>query len=283
LITILKSDKLIAKINHKGAELISLKNDVEKEFIWNGNPEFWSKHSPILFPIVGTLKNNEYYFEGKKYSLNRHGFARDMDFELIAKTDSTAVFSLVNNTNTLNVYPFEFELLLNYELTDNSLIITFKVINKNLFSMPFSIGAHPAFALPEQFENYSLDFEYSEKLIRFELENDLLSNVTNSIPRNENNVALHYDLFEKDALVFKKIKSKKITLLENKKPFLCIQFDDFPSLGIWTKPKAPFICIEPWLGYADATSNSGNILEKEGIKIIEANEIFKLEYSITLL
>jgi galactose mutarotase-like enzyme len=283
LITILKSDKLIAKINHKGAELISLKNDVEKEFIWNGNPEFWSKHSPILFPIVGTLKNNEYYFEGKKYSLNRHGFARDMDFELIAKNDSTAVFSLVNNTNTLNVYPFEFELLLNYELTDNSLIITFKIINKNLFSMPFSIGAHPAFALPEQFENYSLDFEYSEKLIRFELENDLLSNVTNSIPRNENNVALHYDLFEKDALVFKKIKSKKITLLENKKPFLCIQFDDFPSLGIWTKPKAPFICIEPWLGYADTTANSGNILEKEGIKIIEANEIFKLEYSITLL
>ena len=283
MITILKSDKLIAKINHKGAELISLKNDVEKEFIWNGNPEFWSKHSPILFPIVGTLKNNEYYFEGKKYSLNRHGFARDMDFELIAKTDSTAVFSLVNNTNTLNVYPFEFELLLNYELTDNSLIITFKVINKNLFSMPFSIGAHPAFALPEQFENYSLDFEYSEKLIRFELENDLLSNVTNSIPRNENNVALHYDLFEKDALVFKKIKSKKITLLENEKPFLCIQFDDFPSLGIWTKPKAPFICLEPWLGYADTTANSGNILEKEGIKIIEANEKFKLEYSITLL
>ena len=283
MITILKSDKLIAKINHKGAELISLKNDVEKEFIWNGNPEFWSKHSPILFPIVGTLKNNEYYFEGKKYSLNRHGFARDMDFELIAKTDSTAVFSLVNNTNTLNVYPFEFELLLNYELTDNSLIITFKVINKNLFSMPFSIGAHPAFALSEQFENYSLDFEYSEKLICFELENDLLSNVTNSIQRNENNVALHYDLFEKDALVFKKIKSKKITLLENKKPFLCIQFDDFPSLGIWTKPKAPFICIEPWLGYADTTANSGNILEKEGIKIIEANEIFELEYSITLL
>jgi galactose mutarotase-like enzyme len=283
LITILKSDKLIAKINHKGAELISLKNDVEKEFIWNGNPEFWSKHSPILFPIVGTLKNNEYYFEGKKYSLNRHGFARDMDFELIAKNDSTAVFSLVNNTNTLNVYPFEFELLLNYELTDNSLIITFKVINKNLFSMPFSIGAHPAFALPEQFENYSLDFEYSEELIRFELENDLLSNVTNSIPRNENNVALHYDLFEKDALVFKKIKSKKITLLENEKPFLCIQFDDFPSLGIWTKPKAPFICLEPWLGYADTTANSGNILEKEGIKIIEANEKFKLEYSITLL
>ena len=283
MITILKSDKLIAKINHKGAELISLKNDVKKEFIWNGNPEFWSKHSPILFPIVGTLKNNEYYFEGKKYSLNRHGFARDMDFELIAKTDSTAVFSLVNNTNTLNVYPFEFELLLNYELTDNSLIITFKVINKNLFSIPFSIGAHPAFALPEQFENYSLDFEYSEKLICFELENDLLSNVTNSIQRNENNVALHYDLFEKDALVFKKIKSKKITLLENKKPFLCIQFDDFPSLGIWTKPKAPFICIEPWLGYADTTANSGNILEKEGIKIIEANEIFELEYSITLL
>ena len=283
MITILKSDKLIAKINHKGAELISLKNDVEKEFIWNGNPEFWSKHSPILFPIVGTLKNNEYYFEGKKYSLNRHGFARDMDFELIAKTDSKAVFSLVNNTNTLNVYPFEFELLLNYELTDNSLIITFKVINKNLFSMPFSIGAHPAFALPEQFENYSLDFEYSEKLIRFELENDLLSNVTNSIQRNENNVTLHYDLFEKDALVFKKIKSKKITLLENKEPFLCIQFDDFPSLGIWTKPKAPFICIEPWLGFADTTANSGNILEKEGIKIIEANEIFELEYSITLL
>lgn len=281
--TILKSNKLIAKINHKGAELQSLKNEDEKEFIWNGNPEFWGKHSPILFPIVGTLKNNGYYYNNKKYSLNRHGFARDMDFELIAKSDSKALFSLVNNANTLHVYPFEFELLLSYELTDNSLIINFKVINKNRFSMPFSIGAHPAFALPGQFENYSLDFEFSEELIRFELENDLLSNVTNSIPQNGNNVALHYDLFEKDALVFKKIKSKKITLLENEKPFLRVRFDDFPSLGIWTKPKAPFICIEPWLGYADTTTNSGNIMEKEGIKIIEANEIFELEYSIEIV
>ena len=281
--TILKSNKLIAKINHKGAELISLKNEDEKEFIWNGNPEFWGKHSPILFPIVGTLKNNEYYYNNKKYSLNRHGFARDMDFELIAISDSKALFSLVNNANTLHVYPFEFELLLSYELTDNSLIINFKVINKNQFSMPFSIGAHPAFALAGQFENYSLDFEFSEELIRFELENDLLSNVTNSIPQNGNNVALHYDLFEKDALVFKKIKSKKITLLENEKPILRVRFDDFPSLGIWTKPKAPFICIEPWLGYADTTTNSGNIMEKEGIKIIEANEIFELEYSIEIV
>ena len=281
--TILKSNKLIAKINHKGAELQSLKNEDEKEFIWNGNPEFWGKHSPILFPIVGTLKNNEYYYNEKKYSLNRHGFARDMDFELIAISDSKALFSLVNNANTLHVYPFEFELLLSYELTDNSLIINFKVINKNRFSMPFSIGAHPAFALAGQFENYSLDFEFSEELIRFELENDLLSNVTNSIPQNGNNVALHYDLFEKDALVFKKIKSKKITLLEKEKPFLRVRFDDFPSLGIWTKPKAPFICIEPWLGYADTTTNSGNIMEKEGIKIIKANEIFDLEYSIEIV
>ena len=281
--TILKSNKLIAKINHKGAELQSLKNEDEKEFIWNGNPEFWGKHSPILFPIVGTLKNNEYYYNNTKYSLNRHGFARDMDFELIALSDSKALFSLVNNANTLHVYPFEFELLLSYELTDNSLIINFKVINKNRFSMPFSIGAHPAFALAGQFENYSLDFEFSEELIRFELENDLLSNVTNSIPQNGNNVALHYDLFEKDALVFKKIKSKKITLLEKEKPFLRVRFDDFPSLGIWTKPKAPFICIEPWLGYADTTTNSGNIMEKEGIKIIEANEIFELEYSIEIV
>jgi galactose mutarotase-like enzyme len=283
LITILKSDKLIAKINHKGAELISLKNDVEKEFIWNGNPEYWGKHSPILFPIVGTLKNNEYYFEGKKYLLNRHGFARDMDFELIAKSDSKAVFSLVNDATTFDVYPFEFELLLEYELTDNSLIINFKVINKNQFSMPFSLGAHPAFSLPEQFENYALDFEFSEDLISYELQNDLLSDRTKKISQIENRVSLNSELFEKDALVFKKIKSKKITLLENKKPLLYVRFDDFPSLGIWTKPKAPFICIEPWLGYADTTSNSGNILEKEGIKIIEANEIFELEYSITIL
>ncbi len=283
MITILKSDKLIAKINHKGAELISLKNDVEKEFIWNGNPEYWGKHSPILFPIVGTLKNNEYYFEGKKYLLNRHGFARDMDFELIAKSDSKAVFSLVNDATTFDVYPFEFELLLEYELTDNSLIINFKVINKNQFSMPFSLGAHPAFSLPEQFENYALDFEFSEDLISYELQNDLLSDRTKKISQIENRVSLNSELFEKDALVFKKIKSKKITLLENKKPLLYVRFDDFPSLGIWTKPKAPFICIEPWLGYADTTSNSGNILEKEGIKIIEANEIFELEYSITIL
>lgn len=281
--TTISNSKLEASIKHNGAELFSLKNNQNKEYIWEGNPEFWGKHSPILFPIVGTLKNNTYTINKNEYHLPRHGFARDMEFQLIEKTESSAVFSLRSNEETLKKYPFEFELQLIYTLRETTLDIEYRVINKGETKMPFSIGAHPAIALPENFENYAFEFEKEEVLEYYLLENDLISNKTKILETTNNIIPLDYKLFENDALIFKTLKSNSLTILENSKPYIKVDFEDFPSLGIWTKNKAPFICIEPWLGYSDTAENSGDLFQKEGIIVLDANQTFNSKFSIKIL
>ena len=272
-----------AQIKHLGAELFSLQNNENKEFIWEGNDAFWGKHSPILFPIVGTLKNNMYYYQGKEYYLSRHGFAREMEFQLIEKSENSATFSLTSSIETRRVYPFDFELQICYSLEENKLNIEYKVINNNDAILPFSIGAHPAFALSKPFESYALSFDHNEVLTSYELENDLLSDTTEIIEMTANEVPLAYSLFEKDALIFKKLESKSITILEHKNPMLRVRFDNFPNLGIWTKNDAPFLCIEPWVGYSDTIHSSGNILEKEGIQLVEAHQLIRYNFSIEIL
>ncbi|WP_269223079.1 aldose 1-epimerase family protein [Flavobacterium sp. IMCC34518] len=281
--TTITNATLTAQIKHTGAELCSLKDNSKKEYIWSGNPAFWGKHSPILFPIVGTLKNNTYQYENTEHHLSRHGFAREMDFELIDKKENSATFSLKSTAETLQKYPFDFEMHLIYTLENNSLKIEYKVFNTNDKKMPFSIGAHPAFDLPEDFENYSLLFEKEEPLHYYLLEDGLISNSTNELSLDKNELQLNYTLFENDALVFKKITSKSITILENSKPFLKVSYSDFPDLGIWTPPNAPFICIEPWFGYSDTVDQFGNIFEKEGVQILEANSTFHSVFSIVII
>ncbi|MBF4464067.1 aldose 1-epimerase family protein [Flavobacterium sp. LC2016-12] len=280
--TTISNSTFKASIKNAGAELFSLKNQ-DKEFIWEGNPDFWGKHSPILFPIVGTLRNNIYTVDEKEYQLPRHGFARDMEFLLTNKTENSATFSLQSNAETLKKYPFKFELQLIYTLKESTLDIEYKVINQNKTKMPFSIGAHPAIALPGNFEDYSLKFEKQEVLQFSLLENDLVSNKTQVLKTTENLVPLNYKLFENDALVFKTLESNSLTILENSKPYLKVDFEDFPSLGIWTKEQAPFICIEPWFGYSDTPENSGDLFEKEGILILDADQTFTSKFSIQIL
>jgi galactose mutarotase-like enzyme len=283
LITTIKNSDLTAVIKHFGAELCSLKDNSNTEYIWGGNPEFWGKHSPILFPIVGTLKNNSYHYNGKDYQLSRHGFAREMNFELIDKQENSATFSLTSSDETLKKYPFDFELHLIYTLEDTSLKIEYKVINKGESEMPFSIGAHPAFDLPNNFENYSLEFKNEEPLEFYLLEDGLISNTTDKIQLDKKQLQLNYKLFENDALVFKKLSSKSVTILENSKSILKVSYEDFPDLGIWTPPNAPFICIEPWFGYSDTVNTFGNLFEKEGIQVLDSNETFKSRFSIEIL
>jgi galactose mutarotase-like enzyme len=283
LTTTIKNGNLSAEIKHFGAELISLKTNQNREYIWEGNPEFWGKHSPILFPIVGTLKNNSFHHDGIEYHLSRHGFARDMEFELIDATENSATFSIQSSEETLKVYPFEFELQLIYTLEENNLSIAYKVTNKGKYTMPFSIGAHPAFTLPNQFENYAITFEKEESLEYYILDNDLISNKTKKLEVQNKQIPLTYELFKNDALIFKTLKSNSLTILEDENPILRVHFEDFPSLGIWTKINAPFLCIEPWFGYSDTNENSGNLFEKEGIQILESNAIFYSKFSIEIL
>ena len=279
---IIKNQQLTVSINPKGAELTSLKRS-GKEYIWDGNPEFWEKHSPILFPIVGTLKNNTYEYQGKEYSLSRHGFARDNEFTVKELSNESVTFLFTSNQNTFKVYPFEFQLELKYTLKDATLSLEYSVTNFGKNDMPFAIGAHPAFALPCSFSDYSLIFEKDETLISTQLENGLLSDKTIEIPLKNKELPLSYDLFKNDALIFKSTASNYIDIERNNDPYIRVILGNFPHLGIWTKEDAPFLCIEPWQGYSDSTNSNGNLFEKEGVITLKPNEKFSTTFSIEIL
>lgn len=284
MIATLSNSTLSVSINSKGAELISIQNiQTKREYIWEGNPEYWGKHSPILFPIVGTLKNNAYRFNGQNYTLPRHGFARDHEFKVISKEQDKVIFSLQENAATLALYPFNFELQVCYTLTEKEVVVSYLIKNNNQMTMPFSIGGHPAFALKNAFTDYSLRFEKEENLTSYSLDNDLISDKTAIVPLQQNLLPLSYALFEKDALVFKSMASKQIQLLENNVPILNFKYCDFPHFGLWTKVGAPFVCLEPWLGYADTIAANGNLMEKEGITLLEANSEKEISYSIEIV
>jgi galactose mutarotase-like enzyme len=282
MIITLSNTKISASIDSLGAELIRLEKD-HQNYIWTVDEMYWNKTSPILFPIVGRLKNDTYTIADKKYELPRHGFARNFEFQILNQTESSVVFVLESNSETLKNYPFEFQLQLEYELDGNELKMKYSVENKSNATMPFSIGAHPAFTIEDSFSDYSLQFNATEEFVSYELENEQFNNSSKKIHSENGQINLDYALFEKDALVFKHMKSNELTLLKKNKPVLSVQFEGFPYLGIWTKPNAPFLCIEPWCGLADNVNHNGNIFEKEGIQLLNKESKFMREIVINLL
>lgn len=279
--TTLKNNKYSATILHKGAELVEFKKE-NINYIWTIDEQFWNKTSPVLFPIVGRLKDDSYSINGEEFKMSRHGFARDYEFKVIEKTDKFVVFSLNENEETLQKFPFKFELQLKYELVGNKLTLTYIVVNNSKTIMPFNIGAHPAFSIPSNFENFSLLFNNDEKLTSHLLNDDLFSGETFEVETKEKKINLSFDLFTKDALVFKSLNSTEIQILNQNKPYLKINFEGFPYLGIWTKQNAPFLCIEPWQGYADLENATGNIFEKEAIQVLKLNDKFTSSFSIEI-
>ncbi len=281
MIVTISNSIISASINALGAELIRLEKD-SKNYIWSVDETYWNKTSPILFPIVGRLKNDTYSIENKTYELPRHGFARNLEFQIVNQTESSVVFVLESNSETFKNYPFEFELRLEYELDENELKIKYSVENKSEATMPFSIGAHPAFAIENSFSDYSLKFNQTEEFISHELDNEQFSNSFRKINSENGQINLNYSLFEKDALVFKHLESNELTLLKKKEPVLSVQLEGFPYLGIWTKPNAPFLCIEPWCGLADNVNHNGNIFEKEGINLLHPQDFFSRTIKIKI-
>lgn len=265
----IKNQLISATINSLGAELVEL-NKNDKKYIWEVDTNFWDKTSPVLFPTIGLLKNEEYRFNGKTYKLPRHGFARNFDFEVISKNEDSVVFSLKSSEKTLNIYPFQFELRISYLLEGNKLTVTYDVINLSEEKMYYSIGAHPAFAIDGNFEDFTLIFDEDKDLETHKLENELFSGRTETVQLHDKGLPLNYQLFEKDALVFKNSATQSLTIAKGKNPILKVEFSDFPYLGIWTKVNAPFICIEPWLGIADNVNSAGDLTEKEGIQMLES-------------
>jgi len=267
----LENDYIKVSLATKGAELQSLfskENNVE--YLWNADPKYWAKHSPVLFPIVGSLKNESFIYKGKSYALPRHGFARDHVFNVEKISGTEAIFSLTHNEDTLKVYPFFFELKLKYKIIERKLNLTYEVINTGTDELLFSLGAHPAFAVPNttnsNYEDYYLTFNDDERLTYWKLEDGLVANETENIELSRHKLKLKHDLFYNDALVFKTLQSNCISLLNTKNDFgLHFHFEDFPFFGIWAAPDAPFVCLEPWCGVADGVNHNQNLEHKEGI------------------
>jgi len=282
----ISNSTLSIKVADKGAELQSIYSEqYEVEYMWSGDPAFWAKRSPVLFPIVGGLKNNTYTYKGTEYQLGRHGFARDNVFELVEKTNESLTFSLKSNGQTKAVYPFDFVFTVRYTLQENKLQVTFIVQNKGSENLLFSVGAHPAFRVPlvegTAYEDYYLQFNKAEDAGRWPLSpGGLVETTTTPLLKNEDKLPLQKQLFYKDAIVFKHLKSDAISIGSDKTPRgIAVQFTGFPYIGIWAAKDADFVCIEPWLGIADSVNTSGNLEDKEGIITLETDR-FEASYSI---
>ncbi|CAM4276896.1 aldose 1-epimerase family protein [Flavobacterium terrigena] len=282
MIITISNSQLSATINTVGAELVSLvKNN--KNYIWQVDETYWNKTSPVLFPIVGKLQNDSYIYNGVNYNLPRHGFARDMEFSFEQRSDAQVIFELNETEKSKVNYPFDFKLFLAYTLMGNELVIEYFVRNLTDEVLPFSIGAHPAFNISENFETYSLQFNKDDVFETYHLENESFNGKTSIIESDNNTIPLSYNLFDVNTIVFKKLNSNEVILNNNNKAILKVNFDNFPYLGIWTKKNAPFLCIEPWCGLADNKNHNGNLEEKEGINLLQPHEDFLRAIRIEIL
>jgi len=272
----IENGNLIVKISPLGAELQSLVHkQTGMEYMWEGNPAFWGKHSPVLFPIVGSLQENIYFFEGKAYTLPRHGFARERTFSVKQVSESKAVFTLEADEESIKVYPFDFGFQLIYELKASTLLCTYAVTNPGAQTLWFSVGGHPAFKVPivagTTYEDHYLQFNVDEPLQRWHLEDGLISDTSSEVAAASGRVMLQPSLFYDDAIVLKHLQSDCVTLASTAHAHgLHFHFEGFPYLGIWAAKDAPFVCIEPWCGHADTVGHNQQLTEKPGIERLEA-------------
>lgn len=274
---IIENENLKAVISPLGAELQSLFNKKTGiEHMWSGDANYWGKHSPVLFPIVGALKNDTYYYNDKPYSLPRHGFARERTFLQDQISKEEAVFTLTQDAESLAVYPFAFTLKLHYKLQNDSLTCTYEVLNTGYTELLFSVGGHPAFAVPmvpqSVYTDYYLEFNNSAALYRWKLEEGLIAANAVLLPTTGMKLFLQQELFYADAIVLKSMPANAIKLASNKHGHgLIFTFENFPFFGIWAAKNAGFVCLEPWCGIADSVNSNQQLVNKEGIITLAIN------------
>ena len=269
----IENDKLRVHVRTKGAELTSVFDKINNiEHLWSGDPAIWGWHAPILFPVVGRCLDDQIEIDGRKYKMERHGFARISDFELVSQTVDSVTLVLRSSAATLEVYPSQFEFYISFELKDNSVHQTFEVINKGTDQMHFCIGAHPAFCVPflpgEKYEDYYIEFENDTELDRDHINQEGFfdGRRTQVLDGKINRLPLTATMFDEDALIFKNLRSRQVTIRSDKhRHSLSVAFKHFKYLGLWAKPNAPYICIEPWQGCADTAGKHTNFAQKEGV------------------
>ncbi len=287
--TTLENAHLQISIRPQGAELTRIfHKSTATEHLWQANPLVWGWHAPNLFPVVGGLLHNQLHIAGQPYTVQRHGFARQSLFALTESSDTHAVFTLRADQETRAIYPYAFAFQVIYELNNACLNITYRVVNEGDIMMYFSLGAHPAFNVPfragDAYSDYVLEFEHDEPLVTHLLSGaGLFTGDTRLVPTSNGQLALTGHLFDQDALVFKNLISRRVSLRHRHRPeAVTVSFPDFPYLGLWAKPGAPFVCIEPWLGCADSEGEPTTIEHKEAIQYVGAGDVFTATFSIEI-
>ncbi|MFD3450264.1 aldose 1-epimerase family protein [Microbacteriaceae bacterium 4G12] len=291
MIVKLENELLKVLSSNNGAELISIKGKQDNiEYLWTADSKYWGRHSPILFPIVGRLKDDKYRIGQQEFKLNQHGFARDCEFELVENKDNNIIYRLTSCNESLKKYPYKFELYVEYNLNQNNLEVKYKVKNIDNKKIYFSIGAHPGFNCPllegEDMEDYYLEFNKNENARReiFDQDLHLYTGESKVVLKDSNILKLSKELFTQDALVFKNLNSNKVALKSNSNnKVLTMDFEGFPYLGIWSRSdEAPFVCIEPWFGHADSIDFNGDYTEKPGVIHLEIGQEFNCSYNVSI-
>lgn len=280
IITI-SNELLSVSISTMGAEIVSaVKNG--REYIWQADPSVWAKHSPVLFPICGGLNNDKYTYEGKEYTLTRHGFAKTSLFDVEYKDSEKVVFLLKSNDETRENYPFEFEFRMIYTLEKDTLKVEYNVRNTDSKTLYFAFGGHDAYNCPEGVDDYSLIFEKEEDLDSTLLVGPVLGHEIMNFGKATKELKLKKEFFELDTLVFLNLNSKKVWLQNNNTgERLGISFKDFDYFMVWTKVGAKFLCLEPWCGLSDYFDAGSDITQKAGMMTLEPTEVCNKKRYVT--
>ncbi len=286
----ISNDKITIQVDSMGAELKSLKDVATgREYMWNGDPQYWKRTSPVLFPLVGSLKDGVYRLDGREYPMGQHGFARDMEFQLKSQSAHEIWFTLESDEETLQKYPYPFLLELGYELREKSVAVKWNVKNPGQEQMYFSIGGHPAFLCPieegTRQTDYRIRLDEPKKVAVSTLCGPLASGKTAELSLENGEIPVTEHLFDQDALVIEHDQAHSVALVKpDGEAYLTVTFDA-PLFGIWSPPKkqAPFICIEPWYGRCDRVDFAGDWTEREWGQRLEAEESFAVEYQITIV
>ncbi|KAJ0073868.1 aldose 1-epimerase family protein [Bacillus altitudinis] len=285
----IENDLLLVQINERGAEVREvLHKESGRQYMWSGDPAYWGRVSPVLFPIVGRLKDDQYKIDDQTYQLSQHGFLRDVDFELFEEAKDQVIFQYQSNGRHTSQYPYEFTARISYALSENGLTISWEIVHEGDGTMYFSIGGHPAFHVPlvegEQTADYSLTLIPSTEHdpIQYELHDSLVREKKKGVEFES--IQLRPELFQNDAMIFSHID--QVSLTSQAGHGVEVDLSGFPFVGIWSPydqekgTMAPFVCIEPWYGIADMEGTNGQYKEKFGIQTLEKQETFHAAYTI---
>lgn len=279
----LKNHNLTVNIDENGAEIKSIFcNGIEN--MWDGNPEIWNNSAPVLFPICGSLKDNKYIYDGKEYTLEKHGYAKNTIFDIELLTETKVIFLHKSTNETKKCFPFDYEFRVVYEIEKSCVKIEYNILNTSNKTMYFSTGSHEAYSTPEGIEAYDIIFSKNENLESMSIYNGLISTETKPVLKDNNILPLCEKYFEKGSLIFKNLNSDSIVLRNRKTGrALKIEFDYAQYFIIWHKPNANFICLEPWAGLTDMVDSSYEIKEKEGIIALTSGKDYIARHTITVL